>query len=110
FRISGGKTTVEEMIASTERGILVTRFNAISIIDFNSMLLGGNTRDGLWLVERGKITKAIKNFRITESPLFVFNNIVQLGIPQRVFRPGAPAVVPALKVNDFSFTGMMDAV
>ena len=110
FRISGGTTTIDEMVSTTDRGIYVTRFNAISVIDFNSMLLGGNTRDGLWLVERGKITRPIKNFRITESPLFALNNVAQLGIPQRVFRPGAPTVVPALKVNDFSFTGMMDAV
>ncbi len=110
YRMSGGTATIDEMIASTERGILVTRFNAIGVIDINSMLLGGNTRDGLWLVERGKISRPIKNFRITESPLFALNNIAQLGIPQRVFRPAAPAVVPALKINDFSFTGMMDAV
>lgn len=110
FRISGGTTSVEEMIASTERGVIVTRFNSITLVDFPSMLMSGNTRDGFWLIERGKITKPIKNFRITESPLFAFNNIQQLGVPVRVFRPGAPTVVPAFKVNDFSFTGMMDAV
>jgi predicted Zn-dependent protease len=98
------------MIAGTTRGLLVTRLNNVNIIDFSSMLLGGNTRDGLWLIERGKISKAVKNFRFTESPLFVFNNVEQLGVPQRVFRPGAPAVCPPIKVRDFSFTGLMDAV
>ena len=110
FRISGGTTTVDEMIATTKRGILVTRFNNLRVLDDSSMLLAGNTRDGLWLIENGKISKAIKNFRITESPLFMLNNLVQLGIPQRTFRPSAPAVCPAIKVNDFSFTGLMDAV
>jgi predicted Zn-dependent protease len=110
FRISGGTTSLDEMIATTKRGILVTRFNSVMVIDFPSMLLGGNTRDGLWLIENGKISKAIKNFRFTESPLFILNNIAQLGVPQRVYRPGAPAVVPLIKVHDFSFTGLMDAV
>jgi predicted Zn-dependent protease len=74
------------------------------------MLLNGNTRDGLWLIEHGKISKAIKNFRITESPLFMLNNLEQLGVPQRVFRPTAPAVCPPVKVRDFNFSGVMDAV
>ncbi len=110
FRISGGTTTIDEMIATTKRGILVTRFNSLRVIDDTSMLMAGNTRDGLWLVENGKISKAIKNFRITESPMFMFNNVVQLGVPQRTFRPSAPAVCPPVKVDDFSFTGLMDAV
>ncbi len=110
FKISGGTSTMEEMIETTKRGILVTRFNNIRVLDEASMLLNGNTRDGLWLIENGKVTKAIKNFRITESPLFVLNNIEQLGIPQRTFRPLAPAVCPAVKTRDFSFTGLMDAV
>ncbi len=110
FRISGGTATMDEMIATTKRGLVVTRFNSIGVIDLASMLLRGNTRDGLWLVENGKITKAVKNFRITESPLFIMNNIEQLGVPKRVYRPWAPTVVPSMKVLDFSFTGLMDAV
>ena len=110
FRLSGGMVPPDDMIAATARGVLVTRFNNIRVVDFRSMLLSGNTRDGLWLIESGKVTKAIKNFRFTESPLYVFNNIESLGVPQRVFRPDAPAVCPALTVRDFSFTGLMDAV
>jgi len=110
FRISGGTATVDEMIASTERGILVTRINNARVIEEASGLLSANTRDGLWLIEKGKISKAIKNFRVTESPLFILNNIEQLGVPQRTFRPEAPAICPPIKVRDFSFTGLMDAV
>ena len=110
FRLSGGSSTIEEMIAGTTRGVLVTRFNNMRLLDFNSMLMNGNTRDGFWLIERGQITKAIKNFRFTESPMFILNNLDTLGVPQRVFRPFAPAVVPPLKVRDFSFTGLVDAV
>jgi predicted Zn-dependent protease len=110
FRLSGGTTTIDEMIADTRRGILVTRFNNLQILDLSSMLLQGNTRDGLWLIEKGKITKAIKNFRVTESPLFVLNSLQALGVPQRVYRPAAPAVCPPIMAQDFSFTGLMDAV
>jgi predicted Zn-dependent protease len=110
FRISGGTTTIDDMIASTRRGFLVTRFSSVRVVDFQSMLLDGNTRDGLWLIEKGKISKAAKNFHFTESPMFAFNNIEEFGVPQRVFRPDAPAVCPALKVRDFSFTGLVDAV
>jgi predicted Zn-dependent protease len=73
-------------------------------------LMTGYTRDGLWLVENGKISKPVKNFRFTESPLFVFNRVDQLGVPQRVFHPDAPVVVPPVKVRDFSFTALADAV
>jgi predicted Zn-dependent protease len=81
------------------------------------MLSTGLTRDGVWLVENGKITKSVKNFRFTESPLFMLNSIEQLGVPAPVFRPTkseggelTPAVVPPLKVRDFSFTSTIDAI
>jgi hypothetical protein len=110
FRMSGGTTTIEEMIATTKRGLLVTRFSNMDMINDKSCLVSGYTRDGLWLVENGKISKAVKNFRFTESPLFVFNQVEQLGVPQRIFHPEAPIVVPPAKVRDFSFTSLADAV
>ncbi len=110
YRMSGGETTVEEMIRTTKRGLLVTRFSNISLMDENSLLASGFTRDGLWLIENGEVTKAVKNLRFTESPLFVLNSIEQLGTPVPVFSPDAPAIVPPLKARDFSFTGMIDAV
>lgn len=118
FRMSGGETSVEEMIATTKRGILVTRFDRPTLLDFRSLLYRGYTRDGLWLIENGKISKAIKNLAFTESPLFALNNIEQLGVPQRVFHAGPPfpwavpqpRVVPPLKIRDFSFTALTDAV
>jgi predicted Zn-dependent protease len=117
FRMSGGTTTIDEMIATTKRGVLVTRFDRTRVIDHRSLLSIGFTRDGLWLVEDGKITHPIKNFAFTESPLFVLNKVEQLGAPQRIFHPGiwagsnpAPIVVPPMKVSDFSFTSLTDAV
>jgi len=117
FRMSGGDASIEEMIATTKRGLLVTRFSNIRTLDRKSLLATGLTRDGVWLIENGKITKAVKNFRFTESPLFALNNIEQLGEPVPVFRAmpipfvsAMPAIVPALKVRDFSFTSLIDAV
>jgi predicted Zn-dependent protease len=117
YRMSGGESSIDEMIRTTKRGLVVTRFSNIRRLDATSMLATGLTRDGLWLVENGKITKAVKNFRFTESPLFMLNAIEQLGVPVPVFRPtreegGAltPAIVPPLKVRDFSFTSTIDAI
>jgi predicted Zn-dependent protease len=110
FRMTGGETTIDEMIATTKRGLLVTRFSNLNILDRQTLLLTGVTRDGLWLIENGKITKAVKNFRFTESPLFVLNSIEQLGPSVPVFRPGYPTIVPPLKSRDFSFTSLVDAI
>ncbi len=111
YKMNGdGTTSVESMIETTKRGLLVTRFANIEVLDAQSMLLSGTTRDGLWLIENGKISKAVKNFRITESPVIMLNNVLEIGVSQRVFREAGPACVPALKVQDFSFTSMSDAV
>lgn len=118
FRMTGGNTSVEEMIATTTRGILVTRFDQLERLDYTSQLYRGYTRDGLWLIEHGKISKSIKNLVFTESILFALNNVEQMGVPQRVFHAGIPdpfwppqpRFVPALKIRDFSFTSLTDAV
>jgi predicted Zn-dependent protease len=119
YRMSGGETSVAEMIRTTKRGLLVTRFSNIRGLDNTSLLATGLTRDGLWLIENGKISKAVKNLRFTESPLFMLNSLEQLGPPERVFRPTpvgnsaqplTPAIVPPLKARDFSFTSTIDAI
>jgi predicted Zn-dependent protease len=117
FRMTGGTTSMDEMIATTKRGLVVTRFDRLQLLNVTSLLQRGYTRDGIWLIEDGKISKPVKNFAFTESPLFALNNVEQLGVPQRVFRPSlfdlqlpTPAVVPPLKIGDFSFTSLSDAV
>lgn len=118
FRMSGGTTSVSEMIATTERGVLVTRLSGMRLLDRNSILCRGYTRDGLWLIEHGKVSKAVKNMVVTESVLSALNRVEQLGPPQRVFRPKLdaideiphPAIVPPLKIRDFSFTALTSAV
>jgi predicted Zn-dependent protease len=110
FKMSGGTTTIDEMIATTKRGLIVTRFWGTSMVDPFSILITGVTRDGLWLIENGKISHPVKNLRFTESPLFAFNQVDQLGVPVPIFSPGLPAVVPSVKVRDFSFTALVDAI
>lgn len=110
YSMSGGTMSVNEMIERTERGLIVTRFSNVVEVDRRSLLHTGYTRDGLWLIERGKISKPVKNMRFTESPFHTLNNVVELGVPQRVFSPGAPAVVPAIMSRDFSFTATIEAI
>lgn len=109
YRINGGTSTMDEMIAGTRRGFIVTRLSNIITIDNSSLLLSGVTRDGLWLVENGKITHAVKNFRFAESPMFAFNNVEHIGAAQRVLA-AYPTIVPSMKVADFNFTSLSDAV
>ena len=119
FRMSGGNATVDDMIRTTRRGLLVTRFSDAHVLDSGTLLMTGFTRDGLWLIENGAVTKPVKNFRFTESPRFVLNSIEALGEPVPVFNPVddpyagsgiVPAIVPPIKARDFSFTSLVDAI
>jgi predicted Zn-dependent protease len=107
--------TVEQMIATTRRGLLITRFWYIRSVDPRTILVTGLTRDGTFLIENGRITRAVKNLRFNESPIFMLNNIDAMGQPVRVSaseagNPGTAIVVPALRVRDFTFTSMSDAI
>jgi predicted Zn-dependent protease len=115
LKLSGGSSTMEEMIASTARGLLVTRFWYLRPVDQRTILYTGLTRDGTFLIENGKITRAVKNLRFNDSPVFMLNNLEALGTPVRVSAsedggPGQAIMVPALKVRDFNFTSLSDAV
>jgi predicted Zn-dependent protease len=115
YRMSGGDTSIAEMISTTKRGLLVTRFSNLRLMESRSLLLRGYTRDGLWLIQDGQVSKPVKNMVFTESVMFALNNVLQLGVPERVYHPGwgywpQPVVVPPLKVADFSFTALADAI
>ena len=103
----GGTQTTDQLIAGTQRGILVTRFWYIRFLDQRTVLVTGLTRDGTFLIENGKITRPLKNFRFNESPLFMLNKLDELGRAERV---SAGLVVPSLRVKDFTFTSLSDAV
>jgi PmbA protein len=97
--------TTAEMIASTERGILVTRCWYIREVEPYEKMLTGMTRDGTFLVEDGKIKAGIRNFRFNQSLVHMLNNVEQMGTPVRASGEEAfDMVVPAMKVKDFNFT------
>lgn len=123
----GAVTPVDEMIASTRRGIYVQRVGISTTVDAESLQVRTTTLDGLWLVEQGKLKHAIKNMHILESPLFMLNRVLQIGptqrtwgrryvnpvddIPAMVLHNGrAPIAVPPLKVEDFNFAMLADAL
>lgn len=113
--MSGGSSSLEEMIASTQRGILVTRFWYIRPVDPRTILYTGLTRDGTFLIENGRVTRAVKNLRFNESPIFMLNNLEALGRPVRVSASesgsvGLGVVVPPIKARDFNFTSLSDAI
>lgn len=109
LRLAGGRDSTEAMIASTERGILVTRLWYLRAVDPRTLVYTGLTRDGTFLIENGKIARSIKNFRFNDSPLFMLNNLEGLGAAVRT-AGGGSAVMPTLKVRDFNFTSLSDAV
>ncbi|MGQ0715321.1 MAG: TldD/PmbA family protein [Gemmatimonadaceae bacterium] len=107
LKMVGGTKTLDELVAGTQRGILVTRFWYIRFLDQRTVMVTGLTRDGTFLIENGKITRPLKNFRWNESPLFMLNKIDELGRAERV---EAGRVMPALRVRDWNFTSLSDAV
>lgn len=96
YRISGGTASIPDMIARIKRGLLVTRFSGIQLLEPRSVLTTGVTRDGLWLIENGAITKAVKNLRFTESPLFMLNQVEEIGMSIPVFRPVSNPYAPGI--------------
>ena len=112
FCMSGGDQSIEQMIASTPRGVLVTRLWYLREVDPRTILYTGLTRDGTFLIENGKITRPLKNFRFNDSPLFMLNNLEAMGRPERLAgtEGGGAVIVPPIKVRDFNFTSLSDAV
>jgi PmbA protein len=101
----GGNSSLEEMIASTDRGLLVTRLWYIREVDPYEKIMTGMTRDGLFLVEKGKVTSAVRNFRFNQSLLEMLRNVELLGPAVRATGEEAfEMVVPAMKVRDFHFS------
>ncbi len=97
--------TVEQMIASTERGILVTRLWYIREVDPYEKILTGMTRDGTFLVENGKVVCGLRNFRFNQSLIEMLSNVEAMSTPVRTSgEESFDMVVPAMKVRDFNFT------
>jgi predicted Zn-dependent protease len=102
---AGGDSSLEKMIASTDRGLLVTRIWYIREVDPYEKIMTGMTRDGLFLVEKGKVTSAVRNFRFNQSLLEALRKVEMLGPAVRATGEEAfEMIVPAMKIRDFNFT------
>ncbi|MCM4158666.1 TldD/PmbA family protein [Antarcticibacterium flavum] len=104
--MEGGSASLQDLIKSTKRGILVTRLWYIRGVDPQTLLYTGLTRDGTFYIENGEIRYPVKNFRFNESPIIMLNNLEELG--QQVRIDGN--LIPYMKVRDFTFTSLSDAV
>jgi PmbA protein len=105
FVTPGGEQTVEQMIAGTERGILITRLWYIREVDPYEKILTGMTRDGTFLVEDGKVKHGLRNFRFNQSLIEMLNNVEAMGHAVRASGEEAfDMVVPAMKIRGFNFT------
>jgi len=104
--MEGGDESLEDMIKGTKKGILVTRFWYIRSVDPQTLLYTGLTRDGTFYIENGQIKFPVKNFRFNESPIIMLNNLESLGQQVRV----EGNLIPYMKIRDFTFTSLSDAV
>ena len=107
FALTGGSKSTEEIIAGCERGILVTHFFYIRSLEPRTVLQTGLTRDGTFLIEKGKIARSLKNFRWNESPLLMLNRLEDIG---RSEPTAAGRLMPAARVSRFDFSSLSDAV
>ena len=106
LRMEPGSSTIEEIIASTERGLLVTRFHYSNVVNEKEAILTGMTRDGTFLIEDGRIARGVKNLRYTQNAIEALSNVEAVGdtteISTELFFGGSRA--PALKIRDFKFS------
>lgn len=113
--MEGGTTSVAEMIKTTKRGLLVSFFWYIRPVDNMTLLNTGMTRDGLFLIENGEITRPVQNFRWNMSPLVGYNNLTAVGraVPMHMgesYDGGGTALVPPVRIEDFLMTSVSPAV
>lgn len=112
--MTGGSASMDEMIASTERGLLLTTLWYIREVDPTTLLLTGLTRDGVYLVEDGRVSAAVNNFRFNESPLDLLRRATQAGIaeptlPREWGDWATRAVMPSLRIPDFHMSSVSQA-
>jgi predicted Zn-dependent protease len=105
--MEGGRTSTEEMVRSTERGLLVTRLWYIREVDPFQKILTGMTRDGTFWIEDGEVRHGVRNFRFNQSVIEMLDNVEMMGPAQRTAgEESFEMVVPAMKVRDFSFSSL----
>ena len=112
--MSGGDATLDDMVRETRRGVLITRLWYIRSLNPRTISYTGLTRDGTFLIEDGRISRPVTNFRFNQSITEMLANIEMIGVPRRVASGegayGPPIVVPPLKVRDFNLASVSDAI
>ena len=105
---SDAPVSIDEMIKGTPRGLLISRFWYVRLVDPRTIVLTGLTRDGLWWIDKGRISHPVRNLRFNQSVLAMLApwNVEAIGAPQRL----SPFMVPALKLGSFTFTSISDAI
>ena len=101
--VAPGDSSAQEMVSGTERGLLVTRFHYTNVVERMRAVLTGMTRDGTFLIEEGRVSRPVKNFRFTESVLEAFSRIDAVSRERRLVQ--GPVLAPAVKVRGFRFSG-----
>ncbi len=112
--MTGGSAALADMVAATERGLLLTTLWYIREVDPTTLLLTGLTRDGVYLVEDGRVTGAVNNFRFNESPLDLLRRATEAGVSE-VTLPREwgdwfnRAQMPTLRIPDFHMSSVSQA-
>ena len=108
--LTPGKSSVDDMVAATERGLLVTRFHYSNIVHPIETTITGMTRDGTWLIEDGRVKNPVKNLRFTQSIVEALSNVQMVGKDPEIAGEFffAASRVPALKISSFNFSGRSD--
>jgi predicted Zn-dependent protease len=97
--------TLAQMIASTERGVLITRLWYIREVEPYEKIVTGMTRDGTFLIENGRIKQGVRNFRFNQSLIHMLSNVEAMTVPVRCSgEESFDMVAPAMKIRDFNFT------
>ncbi|MEO5928450.1 MAG: TldD/PmbA family protein [Candidatus Kapaibacterium sp.] len=106
--MEGEEHSLDDLVAATDHGLLVTSFWYIRSVDPRTILYTGLTRDGVFLIENGKIVRPVINLRWNESPAAIFKGVEMMSRPERIVtREGnQPMLVPAMKVKEFHFTSV----
>ena len=105
--MEGQDQSISDLIAQCKRGLLAKRLWYIRYVDKKELLLTGMTRDGLFLIEDGKVVAPVKNLRFNESPVVFLQNIVAMSRPQRV---GESTKVPGIMSENFTFSSGTESI
>ena len=109
--LEGSDKSLDALIAETERALLVTRFWYIRPVNPLNATVTGLTRDGVWLVEKGKVVHPVNNFRFNDSPVNLLKNIEATSVSVRAGGSEfSSMIVPAIRAREFLFTSKSDAV